>query len=64
MPWLLLRRPSGTLDVELSAFARPTDRVLSEHVTRHEAVEARERQRERDEREALRAAGQGDLFPC
>ena len=61
MTWLLLRIPSGALDVELDVFATP-GHVISKHKTRPEAVEAREVQAQRDEAEALRAAGQQDLF--
>lgn len=59
--WLLLRLPSGALDVERDAFAE-SGRILSRHKTRHEAVEAREVQAQRDEAEALREAGQGELW--
>ena len=62
MTWLLLRLPSGALDVELDAFQPQGARCLSSHRTRPEAVAAREAQAQRDEREALRAAGQGELF--
>lgn len=61
MTWLLLRLPSGALDVELDAFAE-SGHILSKHKTRPEAVEAREVQAQRDEAEALRVAGQQDLF--
>ena len=61
MTWLLLRLPSGALEVELDAFAT-AGRILGKFPTRPAAVEARETQAQRDEREALRAAGQGELF--
>ena len=61
MTWLLLRLPSGALDVELDAFAE-SGRILGKYPTRPEAVEARERQEQKDEREALREQGQGELF--
>lgn len=61
MTWLLLRLPSGKLDVELDALVTE-GRILGKFHTRLEAVEAREHQAQRDEVEALRAAGQQDLF--
>ena len=61
MTWLLLRLPSGALEVELDALAGDGE-ILGGYPTITEAREARERQRLRDEREALKAAGQGDLF--
>lgn len=62
LPWGLFRRPDGALSVDFKAFADGTLRLLSSHATRPEAVEAREDQEREDEREALRAAGQRDLF--
>ena len=62
MSWLLLRLPSGALDVELSAFVKPGQTILSQHATRPDAVAAREAQAQRDEREALREQGQGELW--
>ena len=62
MTWLLLRLPSGALDVELDAFQPDGSRALSSHPTKPDAVAAREAQAQRDEREALKAAGQGELF--
>ena len=61
MAWLLLRLPSGALDVELDALVSE-GRILSKHATRPEAVAAREAQAQRDEREALREQGQGELW--
>ena len=61
MSWLLLRLPSGALDVELDALVTG-GRILSKHPTRSDAVAAREAQAQRDEREALREQGQGELF--
>jgi len=63
MSWLLLRRPSGALEVELDALA-DEGQILGGFPTIGEAREARERQRAKDEAEALRDAGQRSLFPC
>lgn len=62
MSWLLIRLPSGTLEVELDALA-PACPVLGSYPTITEARTARDRQREADEREALRDAGQMELLP-
>ncbi len=62
MSWLLLRLPSGALEVELDALA-PACPVLGSYQTITEARTARDRQREADEREALRDAGQMELIP-
>lgn len=59
--WLLLRLPSGTLEVELDALAAD-GRILGGYPTITEARVARDRQREADEREALRDAGQRELL--
>lgn len=63
MSWLLLRRADGTLEVELDALA-DAGQILGGYPTRPEAVAARDRRQEADEREAMRDAGQKDLFPC
>ena len=62
MSWLLLRTISGRLEVELDAFASPTDRKLGSYPSRQRAVEAKEAQERADEREALLAAGQKELW--
>ena len=62
MTWLLLRRPDRALEVELDALA-PACPVLGSYQTITEARTARDRQREADEREALRDAGQMELIP-
>ena len=62
MTWLLLRRPDRSLEVELDALA-PACPVLGSYPTITEARTARDRQREADEREALRDAGQMELIP-
>jgi len=59
--WLLLRRPDRSLEIELDALA-DGGQILGGYPTRPEAVEARERQRAKDEAEALRDAGQRSLF--
>ena len=61
MTWLLLRLPSGALEVELDAFVT-AGRILGKFSSRPAAVEAKEQQAQRDEREALRDAGQLDMF--
>lgn len=62
LPWGLFRRPDGSLEVAFRAFAdASTGRLLSSHETRPDAVRAREDRERADEREALRAAGQGEL---
>jgi len=58
--WLLIRLPSGALEVELDALA-PAYPVLGTFATITDARQARDRQREADEREALRDAGQQEL---
>ena len=60
MTWLLLRRPDRSLEVELDALA-PACPVLGSYPTITEARTARDRQREADEREALRDAGQMEI---
>ena len=63
MTWGLYRRPNGVLAVDFDAFADLSNgRKLATFLTRPEAVEAREAQEREDEREALAAAGQRDLF--
>ena len=62
LPWGLFRRPDGALSVDFKAFADGTLRLLSSHATRPEAAAARDAQERADEIEALRAAGQRDLF--
>ena len=59
--WLLLRLPSGALAVELDVLA-DEGQILGGFPTIGEAREARERQAALDELEALRDAGQRDLF--
>lgn len=59
--WLLLRRPDRTLEIELDALA-DEGQILGGFPTIGEAREARERQRAKDEAEALRERGQRDLF--
>ncbi len=61
MTWLVLRTPSGTA-IEHHALVRQSDEVVSRHPTYPEACEALARFRDRQEREALEAAGQKDLF--
>lgn len=61
MTWLVLRLPSGSLEIELDALASE-GQIIGGFPTITEAREARERQRLRDEAEALRAAGQKELF--
>lgn len=62
MSWLLVRTASGRLEVELDAFASQNDRKLGSYPSRQRAVEAKEAQEKADEREALLAAGQKELF--
>ena len=59
--WLLLRRPDHSLEIELDALA-DGGQILGGYPTMPEAREARERQRAKDEAEALRERGQRDLF--
>lgn len=59
--WLLLRLPSGRLEIELDALA-DGGQILGGYQTMPEAREARDRQRAKDEAEALRERGQKDLF--
>ena len=62
MTWLLLRpRPGAPLEVELDDFVTH-GQILGRFSSRPEAVEARERQEQMAEREALREQGQGELF--
>ncbi len=60
--WLLLRRHTGQLEVELDALSDPTYRRLGSYASHRDAIAAREEQERKDELEALRAAGQKDLF--
>lgn len=63
MSWGLYRRPNGVLAVDFDAFTDLSNgRKLATFLTRPEAVEAREAQERADEIEALREAGQRDLF--
>lgn len=59
--WLLLRRPDHSLEIELDALA-DGGQILGGFPTITEAREARERQRAKDEAEALRERGQGELW--
>lgn len=59
--WLLLRRPDHSLEIELDALA-DGGQILGGFPTITEAREARERQRLKDEAEALRERGQGELW--
>lgn len=59
--WLLLRRPDHSLEIELDALA-DGGQILGGFATITEARAARERQRAKDEAEALRERGQRDLF--
>lgn len=61
MTWLLLRRPDHSLEIELDALA-DGGQILGGFATMPEAREARERQRAKDEAEALADAGQRSLF--
>ena len=60
MSWLLIRLPTGTLSVELDALA-DEGQILGGFPTIGEAREARERQRAKDEAEAMRDAGQMEM---
>jgi len=63
LTWGLYRRPNGVLAVDFDAFADLSNgRKLATFLTRPEAVEARIAQERADEIEALREAGQKDLF--
>lgn len=62
MSWLLIRTPSGRLEVELDALVGADDRRLGSFSSRQRAVEAKEAQERADEREALLAAGQKELW--
>jgi len=59
--WLLLRRPDHSLEIELDALA-DGGQILGGFPTMPEAREARERQRAKDEAEAMRDAGQMELL--
>lgn len=58
---LLLRRPDHSLEIELDALA-DGGQILGGFPTITEAREARELQRLKDEAEALRERGQGELW--
>lgn len=62
MAWCLVRDPAGCAFVELDRFVRPTDTIVQKFPSHREASDALRAFREAAEREALRAAGQGDLF--
>ena len=62
MTWCLLRTPDGGAYVEHHALVRQFDVVISRHPTITEARTALDDYRERREREALRDAGQKELF--
>lgn len=59
--WLLLRRPDHSLEIELDALASG-GQILGGYPTMPEAREARDKQRAKDEAEALRDAGQMELL--
>jgi len=61
LSWLLLRRPDHSLEIELDALA-DGGQILGGYPTMPEAREARDKQRAKDEAEALRDAGQRSLF--
>ena len=62
MTWLVIRNQAGSALVEHHALIDATDIVLSRHETITEARQALVAYRERANREAAIAAGQGSLF--
>ena len=62
LPWGLYRKPDGALEVAYRAFYNSTWRLISSHETKPDAARALEDRQRADEREALRDAGQGELF--
>jgi hypothetical protein len=60
--WGLYRKPDGVLEVSYRAFADPWWSRLSTHETKPEALAALKIREKNDEKEALRAAGQKELF--
>lgn len=61
MSWALFLNADGKPEVDFYAFARGKG-IISEHATRPEANEAKAIYLARQEREALAAAGQKELF--
>jgi hypothetical protein len=60
--WGLYRKQDGALEVSYRAFADPLWSRLSTHETKPEALAALKIREENDEKEALRAAGQKELW--
>ena len=62
MTWSLYSLPTGRVEIDLRVLVPADARLISDHQTLPEARDAREAYQRKQEREALEAAGQKDLF--